>query len=142
MIDYVNQISVADYNALRQSVGWNIVEDTQAKIGIGNSFFLVSALADGQTVGMTRVISDGGYYMLVADVIVHPDFQGQGIGRAMMTQAMARIYAHLGPGQKVIVNLLAAKNKEPFYEHFGFIKRPNDQYGAGMVQYLTPEKQK
>ncbi len=137
MCEFVGHISVEDYNGLRRSVGWPEIEAAQAQVGIDHSFFLVAAIADGRTVGMTRVVSDGGYFMLIVDVIVHPDYQGRGIGRAMMERAMARISRHLKPGQSAMVNLMAAKEKEPFYRRFGFIERPNDTSGAGMVQYLT-----
>lgn len=40
-----------------------------------------------------------------------------------------------------MVNLMAAKGKEPFYKKFGFIERPNDKHGAGMIQYLKPDEQ-
>jgi GNAT superfamily N-acetyltransferase len=136
MIEYVNKISLADYTGLRHSVGWSAVEDAQAKIGIDNSFFLVVAMAQGRAVGMTRVVSDGGYFMLIVDVVVHPDYQGKGIGYEMMAQVMAHIHAYLQPGQSAMVNLMAAKGKEPFYEKFGFIERPNDKLGAGMVQTI------
>ncbi len=141
MIDYVNTISVEDYNGLRCSVGWSSVEEKQAQTGIDHSFFLIAAVADGRPVGMARVVSDGGYFMLIVDVIVHPDFQCMGIGHAMMAQVMDRIHAHLEPGQQAMINLMAAKGKEPFYKKFGFIERPNDKHGAGMIQYLKPDEQ-
>ncbi len=136
MCQFVHTISVADYNHLRRSVGWAVVEETQAQAGICNSFFLVAAVDNGHTVGLTRVVSDGGYFMLIADVIVLPDYQGKGIGRAMIEQAMARIRAHIKPGQSAMINLMAAKGKESFYKQFGFIERPNDRSGAGMAQYI------
>ncbi len=140
MIEYVSHISVEDYNSLRGGAGWGAVEETQARTGIDNSFFLVAAVADGQTVGMARVVSDGGYYMLIVDVIVRPDYQGQGIGQAMVAQALEHIRAYLRPGQKAMVNLMAAKGKEPFYEKFGFLERPNDRLGAGMMLYVQPDE--
>lgn len=142
MIDYIRDISVADYNGLRRSVGWSAVEESQAKTGIRNSFFLTAAVADGRPVGMARVVGDGGYFMLIVDVVVHPEFQGLGIGRDMMKQAMNAIHTHMKAGQSVMVNLMSAKGKEPFYEKFGFTARPSDKHGAGMVMYVTPEKEK
>jgi hypothetical protein len=45
----------------------------------------------------------------------------------------------LGKGQKVYVNLMSAKGKEPFYKKFGFEERPNDKVGAGMTQWIKYE---
>jgi len=33
------------------------------------------------------------------------------------------------------IGLLASKNIEPFYEKLGFIKRPNEEFGAGMFTF-------
>lgn len=140
MIKYAHHISVDDYNSLRLGAGWGAVEAAQARTGIDNSFYLIAAVAEDRTIGLARVVSDSGYYMLIVDVIVHPDFQGQGIGRTMIEQAMAHIHASLRPGQKVMVNLMAAKDKEPFYEQFGFISRPNDKMGAGMMRYIKSDE--
>ena len=37
-----------------------------------------------------------------------------------------------------MIGLMVAKGKEDFYKKFGFIDRPNDVYGPGMLQYLNP----
>ena len=72
----------------------------------------------------------------IADVIVHPEFQGNGLGRAVMEQIMAQIRAWLKPGYKVMVSLMSAKGKEPFYNKFGFINRPDERFGCGMCQWM------
>ncbi len=61
MIEYKNEISVADYNFLRKSVQWNEIDISQAQNGINNSLFIVYAVDGDKPVGMTRVIGDGGY---------------------------------------------------------------------------------
>lgn len=38
----------------------------------------------------------------------------------------------------VMICLLSAKGKEPFYARYGFIERPNEIYGAGMIQFKNP----
>jgi hypothetical protein len=40
------------------------------------------------------------------------------------------------PGERVLVNLMAAAGKEPFYTRFGFTVRPDEgALGAGMSMY-------
>jgi hypothetical protein len=34
-----------------------------------------------------------------------------------------------------VVGLMAAKGKESFYEKYGFCKRPDENFGAGMIQF-------
>ncbi len=135
-VKYLDSITVEDYNYLRKSVAWAELESKQALKGINNSAFLISAVVDNKTVGVTRVVSDGGYIAIIVDVIVLPDFQGNGIGKAMMQKAMEYIKSTISEGQFVFVNLMAAKDKEPFYSQFGFEARPNEKVGAGMTQYI------
>jgi len=141
MIDYINEISVADYNALRVAVGWQAIKANRAQIGLNNSAYLVAArLDDGRVIATARVISDGGYVMYIADVIVHPEYQGQSIGKTMMQKIMDYINSTLEEDFAAYACLMAAKGKEPFYNKFGFIKRPNETFGAGMFQLISTKK--
>ena len=72
----------------------------------------------------------------IADVIVVPEYQGQGLGRVVIEMLMTRIKADLKPGYRVMISLLAAKGKEAFYNKFGFVDRPNENFGCGMHQWL------
>ncbi len=135
-VQYTDQISVMDYNHLRKSVGWQELEVQQAQTGIDNSAFLVAAVTEGKTVGVTRVVSDSGYIVIIVDVIVLPEYQGNGIGKTMMRKAMDYVRSTLSDGQCVFVNLMAAKDRESFYSQFGFEIRPNENAGAGMTQYI------
>jgi predicted GNAT family N-acyltransferase len=135
-ITYTNKISVDDYNNLRKSAGWNEIEKNQALTGINNSMFIISAAVDNKTVGVTRVVGDGGYIAVIVDVIVLPDFQRNGIGKTMMKKAMEFIKSTIKENQCVFVNLMASKDREPFYSQFGFETRPNEKLGAGMTQWI------
>lgn len=135
-VKYVNKITADDYNHLRRSVGWAELDKQQALNGIANSAFIVSAIVDGKTVGVTRVVGDGGYIAIIVDVIVLPDFQGNGIGKTMVRGAMDHIKSTVSNGQFVLVNVMASKNKESFYSQFGFEARPNEKVGAGMTQWV------
>jgi len=101
---------------------------------------MISANDEGVPVGMARVIIDYGYIVYIADVIVRPDYQGMGIGRALMSKVKAYIDENIAPGQGKFISLMAAPGKESFYEKYGFIKRPNDTLGCGMTQWMQNEK--
>lgn len=135
-IKYANSITAEDYNYLRKSVEWPELEHKQAQTGINNSLFIISAIVGNKTVGVTRVVGDGGYIAVIVDVMVLPDFQGNGIGKTMMKKAMKYIRSTVSEGQFVFVNLMAAKDRESFYSQFGFEVRPNEKVGAGMTQYI------
>jgi len=135
-IDYKNDISVQDYNFLRKSVGWNEININQAKVGISNSLYLITANNMNKTIGLVRVVGDGGYIAVIVDVIVLPEYQGKGIGKSLIQKIMELINNDLKEGESVFVNLMAAKGKEPFYRQFGFIDRPNEIMGCGMTQWI------
>jgi GNAT superfamily N-acetyltransferase len=85
---------------------------------------------------MGRVIWDRGYVVYIADVIVRPEYQGQGLGREVMTSIMNEIRGYLKPGYRIMISLMAAKGKEEFYKKFDFIGRPNEMTGEGMFQWI------
>ncbi|QHQ62225.1 GNAT family N-acetyltransferase [Anaerocolumna sedimenticola] len=125
---------------LRKAVNWITLEEEQASRGIKNTYYLVAAVDGDKTVGMARVISDGGYVVYIADVIVIPEYQGKGIGRFIMEDVMKYIYEVISNGAPVMVNLMSASNRESFYEQFGFVKRPTSDTGAGMFQWVNLDK--
>lgn len=137
---YSNKITVEQYNGLRKSVGWKEIQQELAEKGLENSAFLIMLTDDDVPVGMARVITDYGYIVLVADVIVHPAYQAKGYGKIIMTKVMEYIYKNTAPGQKKAINLMVAPGKEGFYKKFGFIERPNDKQGPGMTQHISSEE--
>jgi len=139
-IKYGNRISVDEFNFLRKTVGWGEIERNLAKKTIENALFIITAVIDEKVIGLTRVSGDGGYTIIITDVIVLPEYQGKGIGKALMTEAMKYIKEQfLKKGQGVSVNLMSAKGRESFYKKFGFEERPNEKVGAGMAQWISCE---
>jgi hypothetical protein len=45
--------------------------------------------------------------------------------------------------EEAMICLMSAKGKEPFYARYGFLERPNAEFGAGMIQFIrrTPAAQ-
>lgn len=136
-ITYTKGISVQDYNMLRASAGWLTVHPEQAKVGLRGSTLIISAKDGDKTIGTARLVSDGSYTVLIKDVLVLPEYQGQGIGTAMMTQIMDYLKSLLRPGYSIQVDLMSAMGKEAFYEKFGFSSRPRENRGAGMDLWIT-----
>jgi len=84
-------------------------------------------------------MSDGGYFAVVLDVVVLPEYRGRGIGREMMSRAVAHLKGSLRPGEHSYTILTSAPGKEGFYEKFGFHRVPNEGEGAGLVMRLEGE---
>jgi len=132
-ITYTNTLTPDEYNTLRTAVGWVPIERSLAAKGLENTAFLVCARDGAQAVGMARIITDYGYIVYVADVIVIPEYQGKGLGREIMSRIMGYINESTAPGQTKFISLMSAKGKEAFYEKFGFVKRPTNEFGYGMT---------
>ena len=138
-IVYDHDLKVTDYNNLRALVGWGMLPEKQALAGLNRSDFVIAAKDGERTVGMSRVLTDGGCVALILDVVVHPDYQGKGIGRVLMQSVMNYINDSMAQGEESHICLMAAKGKEEFYKKFGFEERPNDKRGAGMTQWIKKE---
>lgn len=141
MTDYeiTNSLTPEEYMELRKLVGWGMFPLEQAAEGLKNSFILVCFRVDGKPVAIGRAVSDHGYVVYIADVIVVPEYQGQGLGRKVMEYLLEQIKASLKPGYKVMISLLAAKGKEKFYNKFCFVDRPSEDFGCGMHQWYLAE---
>ena len=141
MIDYeiTNHITPEEYMEMRKLVGWGMFPLEQAQQGLENSFILTCFRIDGKPVAIGRAVSDHGYVVYIADVIVAPEYQGNGLGRKVMEYLMEQIKASMKPGYRVMISLLAAKGKEEFYNKFGFVDRPNEAFGCGMHQWIEAQ---
>lgn len=130
-------IRAEDYDALRTAVGWSAYEKAEIEEGLKNTLFTVVGYSEGKAIAMGRVIGDGKLAFYIQDVIVLPDFQGQGIGTAIMKRIMEYIDSRSVNNSSI--GLMAATGKDGFYEGLGFIRRPNDKMGSGMSQWVKKE---
>lgn len=136
-ITFTHNISVDDYNDLRASVDFIRIQPDRARTALDHSLFTLIAM-DGMTpVGMARVVGDGGYVYFICDVIVRPSYQSHGLGRRIIEQVLAWLEEQVNAGETIMVSLMSAMNKEPFYEKLGFQKRPFGNHGSGMSRWIS-----
>ena len=64
-----------------------------------------------------RVVGDGRYYAMLADVVVDPDYQGQGLGKYIVTTLNNQLNNYH------FVNLSAAPGADSFYKSMGWKKQ-------------------
>lgn len=131
-ITYSNCIVKNVINPLRKAVGWSEFSPRQLDAAEKNSEWAITAFDGEKAVGMARAVGDGGYHYLLCDVMVFPEYQGHGIGRAMLESLDDYINSCLLDNERIMITLLAEKGKEAFYEKFGYEVRPSDMRGAGM----------
>ena len=136
-ITFTHTISIENYNDLRASVDFITIREKRARIALENSLYTLIALDDGKPVGMARVVGDGGYVYFICDVIVRPAYQSRGLGRRIIEQVLQWLEDQVDEGETIMVNLMSAMNKEPFYEKLGFHKRPFGTHGSGMSRWIS-----
>jgi len=79
-----------------------------------NSRYVCFVYDEGRLVGAGRALADGVDCSYIADVAVLPDYQGGGIGRAIVSRLV-----ELSAGHRKVF-LYAAAGKEDFYRKLGF----------------------
>lgn len=104
---------------------WNAVWDgapakEQVQLALEHSIFRVGIYDGDRLVGMARMIGDFGLCFYIKDVIVHPDYQGRGLGNLLMTHLLRFIDEHGVTGTEIAVELCAMPDKMPFYAKHGF----------------------
>lgn len=135
-ITFTHEIDIEDYNNLRASVDFITILPKRARIALQNSLYTLIAMDGDTPVGMARVVGDGGYVYFICDVIVRPSHQSQGLGRKIIENVLSWLKSQVDEGETIMVNLMSAMNKEPFYEKLGFHKRPFGNHGSGMSQWI------
>ena len=136
MIQYVSNITAKEYMNLRKKVGWVEFPLEEAQECITNAYMILCVRDDEKAIGVVRLLWDKGYIAFLSDVIVDPEYQGQGIGRKLVEACIQRLKDDMKPGYKVKLTLNSAKGKEPFYEKYGFKVRPNEDAGPAMDQWF------
>ncbi|HSK96078.1 MAG TPA: GNAT family N-acetyltransferase [Euzebyales bacterium] len=84
------------------------------EVVFSNSMFTCFVYAGATLVGVGRALADGLDCAYIADVAVHPEHQGGGLGRAIIGDLVARCAGH----KKII--LYANPGTERFYAKLGF----------------------
>jgi len=108
----------AEIVALYDAVGWSAYTRSPETLraAIVGSSFVVAARRAGALVGLARAISDGATICYVQDVLVAPDHQRSGIGRALVTAVLDR-YSRVR--QKVLLTDDEPRQRA-FYESLGY----------------------
>jgi ribosomal protein S18 acetylase RimI-like enzyme len=88
---------------------------TDLEIAIANSNPVITAWDGDRLMGFARATSDGIYRATIWDVVVHPDYQGAGIGRKLVETVLS--HPQVSRVERVY---LMTTNQQRFYEKIGF----------------------
>ncbi len=131
-----NVIDVNTYQMLRASVNWKELSHSQAEKALNNSIYTVCAYVDNTPVGMGRIVGDSAVVCYIQDLIVLPEYQSMHIGNTLLEKLINYVDSIKINNSEIMLCLMCAKGREEFYKKYGFISRPTDNLGPGMIQYL------
>lgn len=125
--------NIEEFNLLYDAVGWGAYDEKIAQKALDNTFYSVSVYDDNKIVGYGRMIGDTICFLYIQDIMVKPEYQGNKIGTMIMNKLLEKIAEIKKENPNLRVYLGASKNREKFYEKFGFVKRIDADLGYGMI---------
>lgn len=128
-----NNKDIKEFNLLYNSVGWGAYDENISKKALDNTFYSVSVYDDDRIIGYGRILGDTICFMYIHDIMVIPEYQSKKIGTMIMNKLLEKINGLKKENPNIRVYLGASKNKEKFYEKFGFVKRIDADLGYGMI---------
>ena len=133
MIIKENVKNIEEFNFLYDYVGWGCYDDKVSEVALDNTLYSVSVYDNDEIIGYGRLIGDGACFIYIHDIMVRVDYQGKKIGTLIMNKLMDKVKSYKKFNPYVRVYLGASKNREGFYEKFGFISRRDADLGEGMI---------
>jgi len=115
-----NILQAEDFVRLRIEAGFAEIPVEHARKALQNGPVNVSALYNGELVGMGRLVGDGAMYWYLQEIIILPKFQRNGIGTMIVNHLVEYAKANSITGKFTTIGGVSAKGKEPFYEKMGF----------------------
>jgi len=86
------------------------------KVVFSNSLYKCFVYAEEKLIGVGRALADGVDCSYICDVVIHPEYQGQGIGKSIVSKLV-----EFSNGYNKII-LYSYPGKEDFYRKLGFAK--------------------
>ena len=119
-IQFCDRKSDIDYDQLQELFGLGAfwakdrkIEDW--KVAIANSEPVISLWDSNRLIGFARATSDGIYRGTIWDVVIHPDYQGAGLGRKLVETVLS--HPRMSRVERVY---LMTTHQQRFYERIGF----------------------
>jgi len=110
-------INWANVLHLFQEVNWKhrVAEEIASAFKLSTTTIFI--YNNDQIIAFGRIIGDGRYYAMLADIVVDPAYQGQGLGKYLVTTLNNQLVNYH------FVNLSAAPGADDFYKSMGWKKQ-------------------
>ena len=125
IIPYENY-NEAEILALYGAVGWVAYTKDPAALraGFENSLLTFAAYEGESLIGIIRTVGDGATIVYIQDILVHPDYQGRGVGTELLSAILDRFRAV----RQVVLMTDDTEKTVAFYKKAGLT--PADEYGC------------
>ncbi|KAH8157776.1 hypothetical protein CIB48_g10473 [Xylaria polymorpha] len=125
--------SVEDYLHIRKSClsAKNAEQASAAFKGSWYGVYMAEETAPTKAVAMGRVIGDGGWYFVIADMMTLPEHQRKGLADVVLKKLLARVKSHAATG-KAHVLLSADPPGVKLYQNNGFRIMGPQETGMGL----------
>ena len=133
-----NALTVQLYQEIRRTASFKEYNDEDVKVALEHTLYSCVAYKGDRPVGIARLVGDNRVTFFIKDVVIIPEYQKNGVGHLLMQSLFEYIEEHACEG--AYVGLMSTPGKEAFYEKYGFIKRPTENLGSGMVLYYEKKK--
>nr|YP_009393425.1 hypothetical protein [Bostrychia simpliciuscula]ARW61987.1 hypothetical protein [Bostrychia simpliciuscula] len=124
-----NEINVYELEKLCDAVGWVKRPLKKVRIALNNSFLTISIFYyinnKKKLIGFARATSDNSFNATIWDVVIHPNFQGKGLGKILMKQTIKQLRQY----DISTITLFADPQVIKFYRHLGFLIDPDGVKG-------------
>ena len=81
-----NELNAKDFIRLKVATGFRDRPIDQVEKALKNNLFDVTVVHNDEVIGMGRLVGDGVMYWYLQEIIVLPQFQGQGIGTRIVNR--------------------------------------------------------
>nr|YP_009502047.1 GCN5-like N-acetyltransferase [Porolithon onkodes]ASB29649.1 GCN5-like N-acetyltransferase [Porolithon onkodes] len=123
------EINLYALEKLCDTVGWVRRPLKKVKLAIDNSLIIFSLFytenKEKRLIAFARATSDNTFNATIWDVVVHPQFQRQGLGKILINE----IINHLRSADINTITLFADPHVVKFYRDLGFISDPDEVKG-------------
>ena len=135
----LNTLCADDFIRLFSLAGWGEPERELVETSLKNSYVTFAVKNGEEVIAMARLIGDGGMAFFLKDLIVAPEYQGEGIGKSLLKYIEDYIRSQLKEGWWSYLQLMSAKNKDEFYLKCGFKSHPHEHSGHGFTKIIKKD---
>ena len=131
-MDYsvIYNITPTDFIKLRKVLGWKEINIKQVQKALDNTMCMVSVKVDNETIALGRIVGDYSCKGVLSDILVHPDYQGKGFGKIVVTSLLQMVQNSLNEGDVFQIEATPTCGNREFYIKCGFKYKPQNQDGV------------